>query len=134
MIYLPSGARVTIDLPFMEPVVAPVAVVVATMMMGVAFSLIPAVMWPAVAYIVEQGRLGTGYALMTFIQQIGVALFPWLIGKTFDLAGASAANPAGYIPGMWIFTALSFVGLFFSYKLWRTEIGPQAHGLETIRA
>jgi MFS family permease len=134
MIYLPSGARVTIDLPFMEPVVAPVAVVAATMMMGVAFSLIPAVMWPAVAYIVEQGRLGTGYALMTFIQQIGVALFPWLIGKTFDLAGASAANPAGYIPGMWIFTALSFVGLFFSYKLWRTETGPQAHGLETIRA
>ena len=40
-------------------------------MMGIAFSLIPAVMWPSVAYIVDQNRLGTAYALMTLIQQIG---------------------------------------------------------------
>ena len=43
-------------------------------MMGVAFSLIPAVMWPSVAYIVDQNRLGTAYALMTLIQQIGFFL------------------------------------------------------------
>ena len=40
-------------------------------MMGIAFSLVPAVMWPSVAYIVDQSRLGTAYALMTLIQQIG---------------------------------------------------------------
>src|SRR5438094_3593753 len=34
-------------------------------LMGMAFSLIPAVMWPSVAYIVEESRLGTAYALMT---------------------------------------------------------------------
>ena len=44
-------------------------------MMGIAFSLIPAVMWPSVAYIVEQSKLGTAYGLMTMIQNIGLAGF-----------------------------------------------------------
>ena len=102
-------------------------------MMGVAFSLIPAVMWPSVAYLVEQKRLGTAYAVMTLIQQIGLALMNWLIGRTNDLAGASALNPAGYVPGMWIFSTLGFLGLFFAVLLLRAERGRQAHGLETIR-
>jgi MFS family permease len=100
--------------------------------LGVAFSLIPAVMWPSVAYIVEQSRLGTGYALMTFCQQIGVAIIPWLIGFTNDAFSAGPENPGGYAPGMWIFTALASLGLFFSFMLWKTERGPGSHGLETI--
>jgi len=39
-------------------------------MMGIAFSLIPAVMWPSVAYIVDQSRLGTAYALMTLSSRL----------------------------------------------------------------
>ena len=53
-------------------------------MLGIAFSLLPAVMWPAVAYIVEEKRLGTAYAVMTLIQQIGVAGMNWLIGRAND--------------------------------------------------
>jgi hypothetical protein len=34
---------------------------------------------------------------------------------------------------MWLFSALGFLGLFFSYQLWRTERGPGAHGLETVK-
>jgi Na+/melibiose symporter-like transporter len=101
-------------------------------MMGVAFSLIPAVMWPSVAYIVEERRLGTAYALMTLVQQVGVAGMNWLIGRTNDAVGASAAQPAGYAAGMWIFTVLGFVGLLFAVLLRREETGPRAHGLETI--
>lgn len=101
-------------------------------MMGVAFSLIPAVMWPSVAYIVDQKRLGTAYALMTLIQQIGLAGMNWLIGKANDISGASAANPEGYNLGMWIFSVLGFFGLFFAIMLRRSETGPGAHGLETI--
>ncbi|MDP3444325.1 MAG: MFS transporter, partial [Ignavibacteria bacterium] len=37
-------------------------------MMGIAFSLIPAVMWPSVAIIVDEAKLGTAYGLMTMIQ------------------------------------------------------------------
>jgi MFS family permease len=102
-------------------------------MMGIVFSLIPAIIWPAVAYLVEQHRLGSAYALMTLIQQIGFAIMNWLIGKTNDVYHASPENPAGYVPGMWIFSVLGFLGLFFSYLLWRTEKGPKAHGLETIK-
>jgi len=101
-------------------------------MMGVAFSLIPAVMWPSVAYIVEERRLGTAYAVMTLIQQIGVAGMNWTIGRTNDVFEASAANPMGYAPGMWIFSILGFLALFFAIMLRREETGPNAHGLETI--
>ncbi len=101
-------------------------------MMGVAFSLIPAVMWPSVAYIVGQERLGTAYGLMTMIQNIGLAGFNLLIGWTNDASGASLTHPEGYVPGMWIFTVLGVLGVFFALLLLRRERGPQAHGLETI--
>ncbi|MGH9862769.1 MAG: MFS transporter [Candidatus Acidiferrales bacterium] len=103
-------------------------------MLGIAFSLIPAIMWPAVAYIVEQNRLGSAYALMFLLQQGGVAALAWGAGKANDIAGASAVNPSGYLPMLWMFSALSALSLFFAFLLWRSEIGPRAHGLETIQA
>lgn len=103
-------------------------------MMGIAFSLIPAVMWPSVAYIVEQSKLGTAYGLMTMIQNIGLAGFNLLIGWANDFSGASTTNPEGYALGMWIFSTLGFFGLLFAYLLRRSETGPHAHGLETITA
>ncbi len=103
-------------------------------MMGVAFSLVPAVMWPSVAYIVDEKRLGTAYGLMTMIQNIGLAGFNLMIGLANDTAGASATNPGGYAPGMWIFSVSGFLGFFFAYLLRRSEMGPHAHGLETIKA
>jgi MFS family permease len=103
-------------------------------LLGVSFSLIPAVMWPSVAYIVEERRLGSGYALMTLCQQIGVAAVPWLIGRSNDVFEAGAANPAGYAGMIWILTALSALGVIFALLLWRVERGATAHGLETITA
>jgi MFS family permease len=112
--------------------ITPLAVPVA--MMGIAFSLIPAVMWPSVAYIVDEKRLGTAYALMTLIQQLGVMGMPLVIGFLNDHYIASAENPAGHIPGMWAFTVLGFFALFFAVMLRKEETGPNAHGLETITA
>jgi MFS family permease len=103
-------------------------------MMGVAFSLIPAVMWPSVAYVVEEKRLGTAYGLMTLIQNVGLAGFNLLIGWANDFSGASAQNPAGYRLGMWLFSSLGFFGLLFAWLLHRRETGPHGHGLETITA
>jgi MFS family permease len=103
-------------------------------MMGIAFSLIPAVMWPSVAYIVEQSKLGTAYGLMTMIQNIGLAGFNLLIGWANDHGHASADNPAGYQMGMWIFSILGFLGVLFAFLLRQRELGPDGHGLETITA
>ncbi|MCG6912827.1 MFS transporter [bacterium BMS3Abin03] len=107
-----------------------VSLYVPVIMMGVAFSLIPAVMWPAVAYIVEEKRLGSAYALMTLIQQIGMALFPVVIGAANDYSGASATNPGGYHLGMWIFSILGILGLIFAYLLRKAETSSEGHGLE----
>lgn len=102
-------------------------------LMGIAFSLIPGIMWPSVAYLVEESKLGTAYGLMTLIQNIGLAGFNFLIGWANDFSGASATNPGGYGLGMWIFSSLGFFGFFFAYLLRRRETGPHAHGLETIK-
>jgi len=101
-------------------------------MMGVAFSLVPALMWPSVAYIVDQSKLGTAYGLMTMIQNIGLAGLNLLVGWANDYGHASAQNPAGYRLGMWIFSILGFLGVFFAFLLRQRELGPHGHGLETI--
>lgn len=109
-----------------------VSLFVPIVMLGISFSLIPAVMWPSVAYIVPQRRLGSAYALMTLCQQLGFAAVPWLIGRSNDTLGAGAGNPAGYSGMIWILTGLAVFGTLFAVLLWRTEHGPHAHGLETI--
>jgi MFS family permease len=103
-------------------------------MIGIAFSLVPAVLWPAVPYLVEANRLGTAYGLMTMIQNIGLTLINVLAGALNDANGAGADNPAGYFPMLWLFFGLSFFGFVFAALLRARESGPQGHGLESIRA
>lgn len=102
-------------------------------LIGIAFSLIPAVMWPSVAYIVDEKKLGTAYALMGLIQQIGVAAVFEAIGPLNDHGAASATHPSGYNGMLILVSALGFLGLFFSFMLWQTERGPHAHGLEAVK-
>lgn len=101
-------------------------------MMGVAFSLIPAVMWPSVAYIVDQSKLGTAYGLMTMIQNCGLFALNLLIGWANTYSQASEKNPAGYNLGMWMFSVLGILGVVFAFLLRQRELGPHGHGLETI--
>ncbi|MCK4345287.1 MAG: MFS transporter, partial [Bacteroidales bacterium] len=53
--------------------------------LGIAFSLVPAAMWPAVARIVDENRLGTAYATMFTIQNYGLSAFYWGIGKMVNV-------------------------------------------------
>jgi MFS family permease len=53
--------------------------------LGVAFSLLPAAMWPSVAKIVKKNQLGTAYATMFTIQNWGLGAFFWGIGKVLDM-------------------------------------------------
>jgi len=103
-------------------------------LMGIAFSLIPAVMWPSVAYVVDENRWGTAYGLMTMCQNVGLTAFNFLIGWANDFSLAGPDNPAGYNLGMWLFSTLGVLGLFFAFCLNRVEAGPKSHGLDTIKA
>ena len=53
--------------------------------LGIAFSLVPAAMWPSLAKIVAENRLGTAYAMMFTIQNYGLCLFFWGIGKMVNV-------------------------------------------------
>lgn len=54
--------------------------------LGIAFSLVPAAMWPSVAKIVPESRLGTAYASMFTVQNFGLAALFWGIGKVLDVS------------------------------------------------
>jgi MFS family permease len=109
-----------------------ISLYVPMVLMGIAFSLIPAVMWPSVAYIVDQSKLGTAYGLMTMIQNIGLFGFNLMVGWANDYSHAGPDNPRGYDLGMWIFSILGFLGLMFAFLLRQRELGPHGHNLETI--
>ena len=58
------------------------------LVLGSSFSLVPASLWPSVPKLVDQKVIGSAYALIFWIQNIGLWLFPLLIGKILD-----ASNP-----------------------------------------
>ncbi len=103
-----------------------------TVLIGIAFSLVPAVLWPAVPYLVAPNRLGTAYGLMTMIQNIGMMTFNLSAGALNDANQAGADNPAGYTPMLWMFGLLSLSGFLFAGLLRRRETGPHGHGLEQV--
>ena len=105
---------------------------ISTVLIGIAFSLVPAVIWPAVPYLVSPNRLGTAYGLMTMVQNIGLTVFNLVVGALNDANGAGEANPAGYLPMLWTFALLSLMGFVFAWLLWRRETGPDGHALESI--
>ena len=55
------------------------------LVLGASFSLVPASLWPSVPKLVEPKIIGSAYALIFWIQNIGLWLFPLLIGKVLDL-------------------------------------------------
>ena len=70
---------------------------VTILILGASFSLVPASMWPSVPKLVDAKIIGSAYALIFWIQNIGLWLFPLLIGKILDATNADlvAAVKAG---------------------------------------
>jgi MFS family permease len=84
------------------------------LLLGAAFVLVPAAMWPAVPLIVEKNRVGTAFGLMTMIQNIGLALFPWLNGRLRVLTHT-------YQSSMVMFALLGATGFVFALLLLRAD-------------
>jgi MFS family permease len=121
---LGPGDFLNINITFLDINAAiPIYILLPMSMMGIAFSLVPAVMWPSVSLIVDNAKLGTAYGLMTMIQNIGLFGFNLLIGFSNDINKASAVNPGGYNVGMWIFSSLGFFGLIFAFLLRKSQAG-----------
>ncbi len=104
--------------------------------LGIAFSLVPASMWPSVAKIVPENRLGTAYASMFTVQNWGLGLFFWGIGAVLDLANKSnlTAIRAGqmnynYTIPIFILVFCGVISIFLAYKL-KAADKKQGYGLE----
>jgi MFS family permease len=82
--------------------------------LGTAFVLVPAAMWPSIPLLVEKNRVGTAFGLTTTIQNIGLAFFPWLNGYLRD-------TTASYTASMVMFSFLGIAGLIFAIALKRAD-------------
>ena len=106
---------------------------ISTVLMGVSFALVPAIIWPATTLIVEPRRLGTALGMITLLQNVGLWGSNRLAGWLADRAGAGPAHPQGYAVMMWFFGLLSLAALGSALLLLRRESGPSGHGLELAR-
>ena len=67
-----------------SPVGGVIVAYVTILVLGASFSLVPASLWPSVPKLVDAKIIGSAYALIFWIQNIGLWLFPMLIGKVLD--------------------------------------------------
>ena len=63
------------------------------LILGASFSLVPASLWPSVPNLVDAKVIGSAYALIFWIQNIGLWLFPLLIGKVLDKTNPGIDDP-----------------------------------------
>ncbi|MGH8131257.1 MAG: MFS transporter [Steroidobacteraceae bacterium] len=92
-----------------------------TVLIGISFSLVPAVMWPLTARLVPESRLGTALGLMWVVQNAGIAGANLVAGRLNDYFGAGSLNPDGYGPMMAFFFLSGAVGFGFALLLWGTS-------------
>jgi MFS family permease len=97
--------------------------------LGIAFSLLPAALWPAVPKIVPMKQLGTSYSLIYYIQNIGLMIVPALIGIVLQ-SNTTADGHVDYTTAMWIFTAIGIAAIVVSVVL-RAADRRYGYGLET---
>lgn len=82
--------------------------------LGAAFVLVPAAMWPSIPLLVPKEKVGTAFGLTTMIQNIGLALFPYLNGLL-------AHGTESYTASQVMFAALGLAGLVFAVLLKRAD-------------
>jgi Na+/melibiose symporter-like transporter len=104
--------------------------IIAIVVLGISFSLVPASMWPSVPKIVEERYLGSAYALVFWIQNIGLMFFPWLIGVVIEAfnPGVTDAIQSGdvnavynYTVPMLVFSGLGVAAIFLAFMLRRED-------------
>lgn len=99
-------------LPFGTWILAVAVMVV----LGIAFGLVPSAMWPSVPKIIPMKLLGTAYALIFYIQNIGLALIPVWIGKV-NQANTGADGVINYTETMTIFAGFGVIAIVISFLL-----------------
>ena len=111
--------------------------VVLIILLGIGFSLVPSAMWPSVPKIIPEKQLGTAYALIFWVQNIGLMFIPFAIGRILDkyciveklLVDGKNVTRYDYTPVMILFTCLGIAALLFAFML-KKEDRKKGYGLE----
>ncbi len=100
-------------------------------LLGISFSLVPAALWPSVPKLVDGRLLGSAYAVIFWIQNIGLYSFPMLIGSVLRSSNPGVTNPLEYnytVP-MLVFASLGAAALLLGIWL-KAEDKRKGYGLE----
>ena len=102
--------------------------------LGIAFSLVPSAMWPSVPKIIPQNQLGTAYAMIFWVQNIGLSGVPLLIGfvlKEFCIIGTNENGTQiyDYTLPMIIFACFGILAVLIAFML-KAEDKKKGYGLE----
>lgn len=112
-------------------IMGPIIAFTAIVFLGISFSLVPASLWPSVPKLVDNRLLGSAYAAIFWIQNIGLFAFPMLIGKVLAAVNPGIENPLEYnytVP-MLIFASLGVLAFFLGLWL-KAEDKKKGYGLE----
>lgn len=124
------GVHLVFALPFLDNWVI---AVVLTVILGIAFSLVPSAMWPSVPKIIPEKQLGTAYSLIFWVQNWGLMGVPLLIGVVLDKfckhVGPGNVVTYDYTLPMVIFTGFGVLALIFALML-KAEDKKKHYGLE----
>lgn len=103
----------------------------AIILLGISFSLVPAALWPSVPKLIDQKILGSAYALIFWIQNIGLYAFPMIIGSVLRSSNPGVENPLeyNYTTPMCVFAALGLVALILGLWL-KIDDARNHYGLE----
>lgn len=91
----------------------------AIIVLGISFSLVPAALWPSVPKLIDEKLIGSAYALIFWIQNIGLYAFPMIIGSVLSASNPGITDPLQYnytIP-MCVFASLGVMALFLGFAL-----------------
>ncbi|MBO4994943.1 MAG: MFS transporter [Muribaculaceae bacterium] len=103
----------------------------AIIVLGISFSLVPASLWPSVPKLVDGRLLGSAYAVIFWIQNIGLYAFPMIIGSVLQSTNPGVTDPLqyDYTWPMVLFASLGVLALFFG--IWLKALDAKKHyGLE----
>lgn len=91
----------------------------AIILLGISFSLVPAALWPSVPKLIDDKLIGSAYALIFWIQNIGLYAFPMIIGSVLRSSNPGVTDPLkyDYTAPMLVFVSLGVVALILGFLL-----------------
>lgn len=100
-------------------------------LLGISFSLVPAALWPSVPKLVDNRLLGSAYAVIFWIQNIGLYAFPMIIGSVLKNSNPGVDDPLkyNYQAPMIVFASLGVLALILGFWL-KIEDRRKHYGLE----